>query len=313
MIANGGEIDGVRLLSEARVREMAKGAEQEARQGGVSADALAHGLSPRIQPRCVGAVGVRSLRIRRQRRILRSVAAPRRCVDGEQRCGFADGRRAHAAHRACRDQSGGSPACVSGTNALSYALLEQRFREIGDLGHAQAMLGWDEAVMMPTGGGARRGDVLATLAGIVHRQLTSQETADLIAAAGEESELDEWQRANLREIDRAHTAGHRAAGNASWWNAAGSARVANRRGGRRAQRTTGAPSRVCWVSLIELTREMAAALGSVESACAVRCADRSLSARHDTSADRSDLRRACARSCRVWWIASSSSGRNRCR
>jgi carboxypeptidase Taq len=88
---------------------------------------------------------------------------------------------------------------------LSYALLEQRFRELGDLGHAQAMLGWDEAVMMPMGGGARRGDVLATLAGIVHRQLTSSETADLIAAAGEESELDQWQRANLREIERAHT------------------------------------------------------------------------------------------------------------
>jgi len=88
---------------------------------------------------------------------------------------------------------------------LSYALLEQRFRELGDLGHAQAMLGWDEAVMMPTGGGARRGDVLATLAGIVHRQLTSSETADLIAAAREESELDHWQRANLREIERAHT------------------------------------------------------------------------------------------------------------
>jgi carboxypeptidase Taq len=92
-----------------------------------------------------------------------------------------------------------------GSNALSYALLEQRFRELGDLGHAQAMLGWDEAVMMPTGGGARRGDVLATLAGIVHRQLTSSETADLIAAAGEESELDAWQRANLREIERAHS------------------------------------------------------------------------------------------------------------
>src|SRR5262245_53108099 len=92
-----------------------------------------------------------------------------------------------------------------GSNALSYTLLEQRFREIGDLGHAQAMLGWDEAVMMPTGGGARRGDVLATIAGIVHRQLTSQETADLIAAAAEESELDEWQRANLREIERART------------------------------------------------------------------------------------------------------------
>ncbi len=61
------------------------------------------------------------------------------------------------------------------TTHSSYAALEQRFRELGNLGHAQAMLGWDEAVMMPVGGGERRGDVLATLAGIVHRQLTSPE------------------------------------------------------------------------------------------------------------------------------------------
>ncbi|HEY6598667.1 MAG TPA: carboxypeptidase M32 [Pseudomonadales bacterium] len=92
----------------------------------------------------------------------------------------------------------------SGDNAFGYAALEQRFRELGDLGHAQAMLGWDEAVMMPSGGGERRGDVLATLAGVVHRQLTSPEVADLIAAATEETGLDDWQRANLREIRRRH-------------------------------------------------------------------------------------------------------------
>ena len=66
------------------------------------------------------------------------------------------------------------------------------------------MLSWDEAVMMPVGGGERRGDVLATLAGVVHRQLTSPEIADLIAAAADETDLDDWQRANLREIRRKH-------------------------------------------------------------------------------------------------------------
>ena len=112
MIANGGEIDGVRLLSEARVREMGESAEQEARQSGVPADALAHGLSPRVQPRRIGAFGVRPLRIRRQRRVLRPVASARGCVDREQRRRIADGRCAHAAHRSSSDQSGGSPACV---------------------------------------------------------------------------------------------------------------------------------------------------------------------------------------------------------
>ena len=58
--------------------------------------------------------------------------------------------------------------------------------------------------MMPVGGGERRGDVLATLAGVVHRQLTSPEIADLIAAAADEADLDDWQRANLREIRRRH-------------------------------------------------------------------------------------------------------------
>jgi len=89
-----------------------------------------------------------------------------------------------------------------GNNAQSYALLERRFREIGDLRHAQAMLGWDEAVMMPVGGGERRADVLATVAGLVHRQIASAETGDLIAAAIDEGGLDDWQRANLREIER---------------------------------------------------------------------------------------------------------------
>jgi carboxypeptidase Taq len=89
-----------------------------------------------------------------------------------------------------------------GNNAFSYAALERRCRELGDLGHAQAMLSWDEAVMMPRGGGQRRADALATLAGVAHRLLTSAETAEVLAAAAEEPDLDDWQRANLREFER---------------------------------------------------------------------------------------------------------------
>ncbi len=91
---------------------------------------------------------------------------------------------------------------ADGNNDLSYATLEQRLRELGSVAHAQRMLGWDEAVMMPVGGGERRGEALAALAGIVHRQLTSSETGDLIAAAAQERDLDAWQRANVHEIER---------------------------------------------------------------------------------------------------------------
>jgi carboxypeptidase Taq len=84
----------------------------------------------------------------------------------------------------------------------------------------------------------------------------------LIAAAGEESELDEWQRANLREIDRAHTQA----------TALPAALVVERsRLSTRCEQTwRTARAANDWRAiesllgeLIELTREMAAALGSV--------------------------------------------------
>jgi len=85
---------------------------------------------------------------------------------------------------------------------MSYLLLEQRYRELGHLGHAQAMLGWDDAVMMPRGGGQRRADALATLAATIHRTVASHETGQLVTAARQETGLDAWQRANLYEIER---------------------------------------------------------------------------------------------------------------
>ena len=83
---------------------------------------------------------------------------------------------------------------------MTYSALEQRFRELGDLRHAQAMLNWDEAVMMPSGGGSTRAESMATLAAMAHRLITARETAELIEAAATQNELSPWQHANLREI-----------------------------------------------------------------------------------------------------------------
>jgi carboxypeptidase Taq len=87
-----------------------------------------------------------------------------------------------------------------------YEDLEARFVELHNLGHAQAMLGWDEATMMPRGGGEARGQALATLAGLAHERLTAPEVRALLDAAEDTGErLGPWQRANLREMRRIHT------------------------------------------------------------------------------------------------------------
>ncbi|HSG88339.1 MAG TPA: carboxypeptidase M32 [Pseudomonadales bacterium] len=86
---------------------------------------------------------------------------------------------------------------------MTYAAAEARFRELGNLGDASSMLKWDEAVMMPAGGGEARARVMATLAGLHHDRLAAPEVADWLAAAEADADgLDAWQRANLREMRR---------------------------------------------------------------------------------------------------------------
>lgn len=84
-----------------------------------------------------------------------------------------------------------------------YEELESRFRELGHLGHAQAMLGWDEAVIMPAGGGEVRGEAMAVVAAIAHQKLTDRELAGLLdQAEGSNERLGPWQQANLRAMRR---------------------------------------------------------------------------------------------------------------
>ena len=86
-----------------------------------------------------------------------------------------------------------------------YARLTARFARMATINEAASMLGWDAAAMMPSGGGAARGDQLAVLAGLAHEQLTAPVVADELAAAEAESGgLDEWSQANLRLMRHAH-------------------------------------------------------------------------------------------------------------
>src|SRR5665213_1421425 len=84
----------------------------------------------------------------------------------------------------------------------AYRRLEPRFRRLFTLREAAAMLQWDGAALMPPGGAAARGDQLATLKLVCHEALTDPALGDLLDAAAGENDLDDWQRANLREMRR---------------------------------------------------------------------------------------------------------------
>ncbi|HEX2115343.1 MAG TPA: carboxypeptidase M32 [Alphaproteobacteria bacterium] len=90
-------------------------------------------------------------------------------------------------------------------NAITaYDVLEKRFRRLNLVRDAVGVLQWDMAAMMPNGGADVRGDQLATLKVIIHEQMTDPAMGDLLAAANETApQLDEWRRANLREMRRA--------------------------------------------------------------------------------------------------------------
>ncbi len=80
------------------------------------------------------------------------------------------------------------------TNHLAYDRLVDRFRLVATIGECASMLGWDAAAIMPPGGGQARGDQLAVLALLGHRNLIAPETeADLAAAEASGA----WESANL--------------------------------------------------------------------------------------------------------------------
>ncbi len=84
----------------------------------------------------------------------------------------------------------------------AYQELERRFRRLSNLRDALGLLRWDSATMMPVGGAEARAEQMATLEVVCHEILTDPGLADLLAAAGQETDLGRWQAANLREMRR---------------------------------------------------------------------------------------------------------------
>ncbi|SHN28960.1 carboxypeptidase M32 [Rhizobacter sp. OV335] len=80
----------------------------------------------------------------------------------------------------------------------ALAALSQRLHHFD---HLRAIAGWDQAAMMPPKGNDARAAAVAELSALMHRLRTDPSTAGELERAGQEP-LDDFQRANLREIHR---------------------------------------------------------------------------------------------------------------
>ena len=87
---------------------------------------------------------------------------------------------------------------------MSYQQLEKTFYRLAQLDHANAMLGWDQQVMMPPKGNDARGRAMAELSVIATEILQQDSLSDLFDAAEDDKlSLETWQQGNLREMTRA--------------------------------------------------------------------------------------------------------------
>jgi carboxypeptidase Taq len=91
------------------------------------------------------------------------------------------------------------------TEPTAYQRLRARFEHIATIDECAAVLGWDEAAMMPPGGAGARGDQLALLASLSHARLTAPEVAADLADAESAPPTEAWDAANLRLMRHAHT------------------------------------------------------------------------------------------------------------
>jgi carboxypeptidase Taq len=100
-----------------------------------------------------------------------------------------------------KNKMGGSKKSMG--NKSSYLRLEKLFDRLTNINDAILYLRWDRCTMMPEGGAKRRSEQVAELETLMSEFLTAPEVGDLIGEAGEnQSVLDDWEKANLREMKR---------------------------------------------------------------------------------------------------------------
>ena len=85
----------------------------------------------------------------------------------------------------------------------AYAELEARFARLSALSEAAGVLHWDMSVMMPEGGSQARAEQLAALKVTTHELLIDPRIGEWLDRASGDRELNDWQKANLREMRRA--------------------------------------------------------------------------------------------------------------
>jgi len=88
---------------------------------------------------------------------------------------------------------------------MSFAKLDALGQKLEALEHAISILSADEATNMPSGGGEKRAESVAALAGLYHAQATAPEVADWLASAEAQTDLDDDQRRAVAEFRRDHT------------------------------------------------------------------------------------------------------------
>lgn len=91
---------------------------------------------------------------------------------------------------------------MSTTATPAYDVLARTHGRLHHLAHLQSMASWDQASNMPPRGNEARAAAIAELAALMHRMRTEPSLGRAIDEA-EAEPLDDWQRANLREIRRA--------------------------------------------------------------------------------------------------------------
>lgn len=84
----------------------------------------------------------------------------------------------------------------------AYKNLEAIFSKLAHLQHVSAICHWDEAVMMPPGGGEARAQALAALQSLRHELLTNRQVGEWIMQAKQETLSSPWQQANLNWIEK---------------------------------------------------------------------------------------------------------------
>ncbi|HHS82826.1 MAG TPA: carboxypeptidase M32, partial [Devosia sp.] len=84
---------------------------------------------------------------------------------------------------------------------MSFEKLDQLNRKLHAIGHAMAILGADEAIHMPPGGGKGRADSLSSLAAMQHEMASTPRIADWIEKAQGEN-LTADQKIGLEEFSR---------------------------------------------------------------------------------------------------------------